>query len=204
MKKETTFTYNSITYPVVIEYKRIRNSYFRFKDGTFHITSSYLVPTSSLMKSLEKFAPRLLKVKGNKESPYSFKENYLYLFGEKQELPPNVNDEKTLDRYLKQILLEYLNKRVPIYKSMMNVQTPYKVKVRKMNTRHGSNSRKTKSLAFQLSLVHYSPEIIDSVIVHELVHDKVFNHSKTFYNEVYKYCPNYWILKRKLDKGVYK
>ena len=86
----------------------------------------------------------------------------------------------------------------------MGITHTYKIRVRKMKSRYGSNSRKTMSLAFNLSLVHYSPEIIDSVIIHELVHDKVFNHSEKFYNEVYKYCPNYKALKRKLNKGIYQ
>ena len=202
MKKETTFIYNDITYPVVIEYKRIRNTYFRFKDGKFVVTSSYLVSVSSILKSLEKFAPKLLKNKKEKEQPYS--ENYLYLFGEKLDYNPYSSDPKKLEKSLKNNLLDYLNNRVPSLKSLMGVTNPYKIRVRKMKSRHGSNSRKTMSLAFSLSLVHFSPEIIDSVIIHELAHDKVFNHSQKFYNEVYKYCPNYKLLKRKLDKGIYQ
>ena len=73
-----------------------------------------------------------------------------------------------------------------------------------MKTRLGSNSRKTNKLAFSLSLVHYSKDIIDSVIVHELAHYYEFNHSFKFYNIVYKYCPNYKILRKKLIKGIYK
>ena len=176
MIKETTYQYNNVTYKVVVEYKRIRNTYFRFKDGAFYVTSNYLVPISSIKASLDKFAPRLLKKKAVKEPPYG--ENYLYLFGEKTEISSDIEDTKALDKYLKKTLLEYLNKRVPILKSEMGIAHTYKIRVRKMKSRYGSDSRKTMSLAFNLSLVHYSPEIIDSVVIHELVHDKVFNHSE--------------------------
>ncbi len=202
MIKHTQIIIDGKEYPVTIEYKRMKNSYFRFKDGGFYITSSYFVPVHSLLKSLERFAPKLLK-KRETFPPYSFEDNYLYFFGEKRELSPIENEQKLL-KYLRKELLNYLLDKVEYYRQLMNVKNIYNVRVRNMKSRHGSNSRKTMSLSFQLSLVHYSPEIIDSVIIHELAHDKVFNHSKKFYDEIDKYCPNYKVLKRKLDKGIYQ
>ena len=35
------------------------------------------------------------------------------------------------------------------------------------------------------------PEVIDSVVVHELCHRKEPNHSKRFYAEVLRVCPDY-------------
>ena len=73
----------------------------------------------------------------------------------------------------------------------MNVPIEYKVRVQKMKSRLGSNSKATNTLNFTLKLIHFSKEAIDSVIIHELAHYFKFDHSKEFYDVVYKYCPNY-------------
>ena len=79
----------------------------------------------------------------------------------------------------------------------------YKVTLKDMRTRFGSNSKHTKTLHFAYVLIHYSFDIIDSVIVHELAHILVYDHSKKFYDVVYKYCPDYDIYRKKLIKGEF-
>ena len=39
-----------------------------------------------------------------------------------------------------------------------------------MYTRYGSNSIGKKSITYSTILMHYSPDVIDSVIVHEIAH----------------------------------
>ncbi len=49
------------------------------------------------------------------------------------------------------------------------------------------------------------PEVLDSVVVHELCHRKQMNHSKRFYAEVYKAYPEYdkWNKWLKKNGGTY-
>lgn len=56
-----------------------------------------------------------------------------------------------------------------------------------------------------LLLVLMLPEILDSVVVHELCHRKHMNHSKEFYAEIDKVFPDYkWCDKwLKENGGVY-
>ena len=79
-----------------------------------------------------------------------------------------------------------------------------KVRIRKMTTRYGSNSLSNKSITYSTILMHYQVDIIDSVIIHELAHCYVSNHSQEFYKIVYKFCPNYKKLHNNLKKGNYE
>ena len=86
----------------------------------------------------------------------------------------------------------------------MHVNEPYKVKVRQKNSNYGVNSRRTHTLTFASILVHYSEELIDAIIVHELAHHFVFNHSSDFYNVVYEYMPDYDFRIFKIKKRMFK
>ncbi len=65
-----------------------------------------------------------------------------------------------------------------------------RISIRHQSTRWGSCSSK-KNLNFNCLLVLCPQEITDYVIVHELCHLRHPNHSKAFWNEVFKFCPEY-------------
>ena len=64
------------------------------------------------------------------------------------------------------------------------------VRIKNQKTRWGSCSAK-HNLNFNMRLMMAPPDAIDSVIIHELCHLKVLNHSKAFWNLVEKHCPDY-------------
>ena len=194
------FLYNDKEYVIHGTARPFQRGYYaRFRNGEFFVSTNSFMSEKEIIKLTAKFAPRLLV---DEVKSFSLEKKWCYLFGEK--ITINFNDVNELNYYLKLELLGYLDNRVREYEKIMNIANPYKINVRNTKTRYGSNSWKTHSLSFQLDLVHFSREIIDSVIVHELAHDKHHNHQKEFYNEVYKYCPNYWDLKKKLRKRNFK
>ena len=103
---------------------------------------------------------------------------------------------------MKKHFLSVMVERSRYYEKLMHL-TPHNIKVRNMTSRYGSNSKKTHSITYAYSLYHYSVNILDAIIVHELAHSIEFNHSKKFYDVVYTYCPNYKALHNMLRKGVY-
>ncbi|MBO5999734.1 MAG: M48 family metallopeptidase [Lachnospiraceae bacterium] len=65
-----------------------------------------------------------------------------------------------------------------------------RITIRHQRTRWGSCSSKG-NLSFNCLLMLAPPEVLDSVIVHELCHRKYMNHSPAFYAEVERVFPEY-------------
>ena len=65
-----------------------------------------------------------------------------------------------------------------------------RITVRAQKSRWGSCSREG-NLSFNCLLLLAPPEILDSVVVHELCHRKQMNHSALFYEELYRMMPDY-------------
>ena len=63
--------------------------------------------------------------------------------------------------------------------------------IRNQRTRWGSCSGK-KNLNFNCLLMLAPPEVLDSVVVHELCHILEMNHSKRFYAHVLRVYPDYY------------
>ena len=85
--------------------------------------------------------------------------------------------------------LEYIPKRVEYYAPLVGVNYG-RITIRNQKTKWGSCSSKG-NLNFNCLLMLTPPEVIDSVVVHELCHRKEMNHSKEFYSEVLRVYPEY-------------
>ncbi len=83
----------------------------------------------------------------------------------------------------------YIPERVELYAEKMDLSYS-RITLRCQKTRWGSCSTK-KNLNFNILLMLTPPEVIDSVIVHELCHLKEMNHSNNFYKLVYAAYPDY-------------
>ena len=211
MNKEFIYQVDDKDYLVVVTYKRIRNIHFRFDGEKFLVSAPRLVLLKQIKSGLDKYAKKLIKrsVKTN-----AITDEYIYILGKKTDLTYpgylsldesliSYKDEKQLQSKLRKWFLEYVTKRTEFYEKVMGT-THYIVKVRNMKSRYGSNNRQSKAITYSLVLLHYSPDIIDSVIIHELAHHFVYNHGSNFYKVVYKYCPNYDMLRKKLIKAEFE
>lgn len=187
-------------YEIPVTFKRQRNMYLRMKDDGFTCSASIFMSQRSVERHLYDLLPKLIKridkrKKDSKEPPRD--EDYTYILGSKEE---GYIDDKELKEIAKKVLTD-LTREV---EKEMNITKPYKVSIRNMKTRFGSNSIQTHSISYQLALIHFDKEIIRTVVVHELAHHFVRNHQKAFYDVVLKYSPNYYELQRKLKRGIYR
>lgn len=66
----------------------------------------------------------------------------------------------------------------------------HNVRVAHSKTQWGSCSSR-KDLMFNWRLIKVPPRVLDYLILHELVHTEVMNHSKRFWKRVEEVCPDY-------------
>ena len=85
--------------------------------------------------------------------------------------------------------LEVIPRRAAFYAPKVGV-TYGRITIRNQRTRWGSCSAKG-NLNFNCLLMLTPPEVLDSVVVHELCHRLEMNHSKRFYENVYRVFPEY-------------
>ena len=84
---------------------------------------------------------------------------------------------------------ERIPQRVAYYAPLVGVDYG-RITIRSQRTRWGSCSAQG-NLNFNCLLMLAPPEVLDSVVVHELCHRKEPNHSKRFYAEVLRVLPDY-------------
>lgn len=96
----------------------------------------------------------------------------------------------------------YIPARARFYAAGMGVSFG-RITIRSQRTKWGSCSSKG-NLNFNCLLMLCPPEVIDSVVVHELCHLKEMNHSERFYREVLRVYPDYhkWNAWLKKNGGV--
>lgn len=118
-------------------------------------------------------------------------EKSLKKVAEKQKTLENLEPLTMEDiRALADKALKVIPERVRYYAPKVGV-TYGRITIRNQRSRWGSCSSKG-NLNFNCLLMLTPPEVIDSVVVHELCHRMEMNHSDRFYAEVLRVFPEYW------------
>ena len=116
---------------------------------------------------------------------------HLEIIKQKQENRPEI--ERLTMQEIQELAdqaLKVIPERVAYYAQKVGVSYG-KITIRNQKSRWGSCSSRG-NLNFNCLLMLTPPEVIDSVVVHELCHRKEMNHSDRFYAEVLRVFPDYW------------
>jgi len=106
------------------------------------------------------------------------------------------------EAYLKALKIEaknYLPQRIEYLAQKFGFKYN-KLALKNQKTRFGSCSY-FNNINLNINLMKYDFDCIDYVIIHELCHTKIKNHSAVFWSEVEKFCPRYKELRKKLKRG---
>ncbi len=106
-------------------------------------------------------------------------------------MPQGLNSEgikKKLITLYKDTARDYISSKLPYYSNLTGIKFS-KVTISSAKTNWGSCT--ADRLHFSWHLIMAEKEVIDYVIIHELTHIKLHNHSNAFWCEVSKYCPEW-------------
>lgn len=208
--KSIRVNHEGISYTLYIQYKDVKNVIFRFHHSfTFFVSAPRRISQAEIRRIFIQEFPRIKKLLLKPEIPFT---DFTYVYGEKVALTElaskfNLKSEPTDIRNFYDLMRKqfyaFLLPRVRHFETVMKIEKPHKVRMQYMKTRWGSNSRKTHSVNFNLKVMHFSPAIIDALIVHELAHFYYSNHSKEFYAYLRTIIPAYDELDKKLMRHVY-
>ncbi len=114
--------------------------------------------------------------------------------------PSTLNRQEVLERafaaFFERKAVEKITPRVRKWAKVMNLN--YKeLRFERMAKRWGSCTPQNR-IVLNVEAVKLPYRLIDYLVVHELAHIRVKNHSKAFWAEVARYLPNY----RTLDEGM--
>ena len=171
---------NGVELEYEFEYKRVKNINLRIKsDGTVSVSSSRLVPK----KHIERFMI----------SKADFILNALSKFEKRTSAP--------LIRYfdseeLRDFIDSYCREVFPYYEAR-GVKYP-EIKFKSTVSKWGSCHASRGIVTFSTYLQYAPPECVRYVVLHEFTHFFVQNHSRDFYAELVRVCPNYKELKEKM------
>ena len=97
---------------------------------------------------------------------------------------------KYLDKYLMEKALDLLNHHLPFLEDYGYHQIP-ELKCRIMTSKWGVCYTRKNSICISSYLIHYPLECLEYIMVHEMTHFIVPNHSKRFYEVVGNQMPMY-------------
>ncbi len=112
------------------------------------------------------------------------------------------NPKEHLKNFYKKELKKIISEKLLLFSKKVGVD--YKsFRITSAKKRLGSCSSKN-SLNFSWKIAFLPEEVINYIIIHELCHIKIKNHSKKFYQEVQKHCPDYLERKKWINENCYK
>ena len=209
-------TINNEVYEVIIEKKKIKNTYIRVKkDLKIYITTNIFTTDTYIKKLINEEYKQIEKMINLQKKKLEKEKTFTYLGNPYQVVVTNAVNRPMLDSgylyvknakdaqpFLTKEARTFLPERLKtIHKSMNNPKIPLPiVKIRKMTRKWGYNKKSENLVVLNSDLIKCAIDDIDYVIIHELCHFLHFNHSVSFWQSVEYYKPNYKENKKSLKE----
>jgi predicted metal-dependent hydrolase len=116
-------------------------------------------------------------------------------------LSPKAKKHEILDRWYRRTLKEKAPPIIEHWQAITGIRVN-KLYVRKMKAHWGSCNIKKQTIRLNSELVKLSPECLEYVIVHEMLHIIEKGHNRNFYGRLEKYIPNWKTIRKNMNKGL--
>ena len=209
-----------IRFEVQIEHKRIKNLYLRLKDDVIYASAPMRMADHEVYRFIESKRDWIYKaydrqVYRKRVSNLYSSGDIFYIFDKPYRLIRQIgrsrvnisNDTifltykddseegikylyKTLDKILMKQALFYLNKQLPFLRDYGYMEVP-ELKCRIMTSKWGVCYTRKNKITVSSYLIHYPLRCLEYIMVHEMTHFIVPNHSKRFYEVVANNMPDY-------------
>jgi len=189
------------SYEIEIHYKKMKNIYLKIKpDGRLLISAPLKTSKKYLIEFIESRIPwieaGLEKIAQRQEPLMQLAENEMLLFG--QPFKGSLS-EKQLQNLLHEKIVFYHQKYWQFFKE--HDCESIEIKYRMMKSTWGVCRPIAGTITFNKRLVHQPESFIEYVVLHELCHLLVPNHSRDFYNLIKLHMPHF--KKYQSDRIIY-
>lgn len=188
----------------IILYTNTRHGYARItKDWVLQLSiPSHLRNNQKFYDELIWKWENLLKKYQSKNSIDTVTENSVLLFWENIDIQDVEPNKKKFPQAIKKILYDYSIWILDKYSKLIGC-TYRDLKIKKVKSKRWSCTG-NQIISLNLDLVHLPTRLIKYVIIHEVCHLKIKDHSIRFRKLVESFCPNYKLLRKELKNLIIK
>ena len=202
---------NDAWVPYVIEYKKIKNIYFRVKeDNIIHVTCNKFVSQNYVKNLLEENKDSITRMLNRVSNRVANNNKLIYLGNELKLIEYNgkpyidndfiyaSSNEQAKDN-IYSLAFDVFNFRLNQIRINFKDLPEFRLKIRKMTTKWGVCNKRSMTVTLNTELITKDVSLIDYVIVHELCHFKYMDHSHSFWKYVASFYPYYKQARKELN-----
>jgi len=99
--------------------------------------------------------------------------------------------ERLYEHWLMKIARLVLKNKVETYSQKLGVNAPKKIIIKKLKNRWGSLSKNGDTINLNVNLVKASADVVNYIVLHEICHLKIKEHSHHYWELLSKFMPDY-------------
>jgi len=180
------------------------------KENPIHneMLEKYLLSFLIEISAIEKFERRGIFLQGQ----LNIDDSSCFILGEKKEITSDffnregkmfVSHNRSVYDSYDELAFYHFQKRIDFWSEKMGILKKPSLGLSRAVNYLGLNSLRHNRILLNSALYAYRSEVSDAVVIHELAHCLVRNHSKTFYDIVIKYCPEYYRFEKIIISGMF-